>query len=59
VTALATAELIDEVAEKLKLLPGIIAVSGNENAVTVAYDPGVITVARIRESLASMGHAVK
>jgi len=58
-TPLATAELIDEVAEKLKLLSGIVAVSGNENAVTVAYDPGMITSDKIREALASMGHAVK
>jgi hypothetical protein len=43
----------------MKLVPGIIAVSGNENAVTIAYDPGVITPEQIRQRLASIGHAVK
>ena len=58
-TPLVTAELIDEVAEKLKTFSGIIAVSGNENAVTIAYDPGLITPEKIREALTGMGHGVK
>ncbi len=59
VKTLVSAEEVDEIAPILKAVPGIISVTGNEVAITVLYDPGLILPNQIRLKLASMGHPVK
>lgn len=59
VTPLGTAELLDDVRDKLLQVNGIVAVSGNETAVTIVYNPALITVDQIRQRLAGIGNPVK
>lgn len=59
VVPLGTVELVDDLRDKLLQVSGIISVSGNENEVTVGYNPALITIEQIRQRMASIGNAVK
>ena len=59
VSQLTTAEETDDLRLTLMRIPGILAVSGNETAITVVYDAGLILPDQIKARLASMGHPIK
>jgi hypothetical protein len=59
VNTLASAEEADDLGLALRRIAGILAVSGNETAITVVYDAGLILPSQIRARLASMGHPTK
>ena len=59
VNTLASAEEADDLGLALRRIAGILAVSGNETAITVVYDAGLILPNQIRARLASMGHPTK
>jgi hypothetical protein len=59
VNTLISAEEADDIALVLRRNAGIIAVSGNETAITVVYDAGLILPDQIRAMLVSMGHPIK
>jgi hypothetical protein len=59
VKALSTAEEVDDIRIALGKVPGILSISGDEVAITVAYDPGLILPNQIRARLGGLGHEVK
>ncbi len=59
VNALSTAEEVDDLRLTLVKVPGIMDVSGNENAIVIGYDAGLILPNQIRARLASLGHPIK
>lgn len=59
VNQLASAEEVDDISLVLKRTPGIVSIAGNEIAITVVYDAGLILPNQIRATLASMGHPLK
>jgi hypothetical protein len=58
-SALSTPEEVDEIEVVLKRNRGILDVSGNERAIAIGYDAGLILPAQIRALMASIGHPVK
>ncbi|MBI1800729.1 MAG: hypothetical protein HYR71_03760 [Chloroflexi bacterium] len=59
VAQLSTAEEVDDLRLTLMRIPGILSVAGNELAITIVYDAGLILPNQIRARLASIGHPVK
>jgi aerobic-type carbon monoxide dehydrogenase small subunit (CoxS/CutS family) len=59
VTPLGTIEQYDELALELRKVPGIVDVSGTERTITPVWDPARLDEARVRQLLATSGHAVK
>lgn len=58
-SALSTAEEVDDIRLALARVPGILDIAGNETAITVGYDAGLILPNQLAQRLASMGHATK
>lgn len=56
---LSTAEEVDDIRLTLTRVPGILDIAGNETAITVGYDAGLILPNQIARRLAEMGHEVK
>ncbi len=56
---LATIEEFDPFAEQLRKREGVLDVSGNERSVTVKWDPAKLDETKVRDLLASLGHAVR
>ena len=56
---LASASEISEIAARLRTIPGIFALRGDEYAVTVVYDPAQITAPGIRAAFVQLGYDVK
>lgn len=59
VAPLSSASVINEIAPRLRSVPGIIELRGDERSVTVIYDTAQVTPARIREAFTQLGYAVK
>ncbi|MCW5851251.1 MAG: hypothetical protein KIT87_14340 [Anaerolineae bacterium] len=57
--ALSTAEEVDDIRLALARVPGILDVAGNETAISVGYDAGLILPNQLAQRLASMGHPTK
>ncbi|OFV88335.1 MAG: hypothetical protein A3J75_03620 [Acidobacteria bacterium RBG_16_68_9] len=58
-TPLGTIEQFDELALELKQRPGIVAVSGSERTITIAWDSARLDEARGRQFLAEAGYPVR
>ncbi len=59
VSPLATVEEVDDLRLVLMRVAGILDIAGNENAITIGYDAGLILPNQIRARLAGIGHPVK
>jgi hypothetical protein len=59
VIKLPSAEDVDDLRAPLVAIPGILAISGDDNAITIVYNPAQITPDTIKQRLSAMGHAVK
>ena len=58
-SALSTAEEVDDIRLALARVPGILDVAGNETAISVGYDAGLILPNQLAQRLTGMGHPVK
>lgn len=58
-TPLASPSAINELAQRLRSVPGIIELRGDDHAVTVIYDSAQVTPTRIREAFNQLGYPVK
>lgn len=59
VQALSTIEEMEDIAALLHDVPGVLSVEGNENKITIHYDPGVITEDDLRKTMGDIGHPVQ
>lgn len=59
VEQLGTAEQVDDIRLTLMQVPGVLDLAGNETAITVGYDAGLILPNQLGARLASMGHPIK
>ncbi len=55
VTPLASTDAIHDLAARLRSVPGIFELRGDEHGVTVIYDPDKVTALEIREAFARLG----
>lgn len=58
-TPLPSADLIRDIARRLRDVPGILELRGDEHSITVIYDTAQATPTRIREAFAQLGYPVR
>ena len=59
VTGLSSIEEIDDIDLLLHNVEGVLGIGGDENSITITYDPAIITVDELQQQMEAIGYPVK